>query len=45
MLDLHFVKELFSRVVQYYDYMWMKNHGVNVMSLFPDLSFRYRMFG
>lgn len=41
MTDLKFNQELFDHVIQYYDYMWMKNQGVNVMELFPDLSFRY----
>jgi len=40
-MDLNFDKDLFDRVVQYYDYMWMKNHGANVQNLFPDLPFRY----
>ncbi|XP_076825494.1 uncharacterized protein LOC143471047 [Clavelina lepadiformis] len=42
MVDLKFEGELFEHVIQYYDYMWMKNQGVNVMDLFPDLSFSLR---
>uniref|UniRef100_H2YJK2 Cyclic nucleotide-binding domain-containing protein n=1 Tax=Ciona savignyi TaxID=51511 RepID=H2YJK2_CIOSA len=42
MIDLKFKKELFEHVIQYYDYMWMKNQGVNVMDLFPDLTFSLR---
>lgn len=39
MTDLKFDKTLYDHVVQYYDYMWMKNQGVDVMKLFPDLPF------
>lgn len=39
MTDLKFDQRLFDHVVQYYDYMWMKNQGVDVMKLFPDLPF------
>nr|XP_018667906.1 uncharacterized protein LOC100185773 [Ciona intestinalis] len=42
MIDLKFDKELYNHVIQYYDYMWMKNQGVNVMNLFPDLTFSLR---
>lgn len=42
MTDLKFGDELFQHVIQYYDYMWMKNQGVDVMQLFPDLSFSLR---
>lgn len=42
MKDLHFGSELQEHIVQYYNYMWLKNHGTNVMKLFPDLAFSLR---
>jgi len=41
MMDLQFNRTLRQHVIQYYDYIWMKNHGVNVMNLFSDLCFRW----
>jgi len=42
MKDLHFDNQLQEHIVQYYNYMWLKNHGTNVMKLFPDLAFSLR---
>jgi hypothetical protein len=42
MKDLNFKSKLEDHIVQYYNYMWLKNHGTNVMKLFPDLAFSLR---
>jgi CRP-like cAMP-binding protein/voltage-gated potassium channel Kch len=42
MKDLNFTPQLQHHIVQYYNYMWLKNHGTNVMKLFPDLAFSLR---
>jgi len=40
MVDLKFDKDMYQHIVQYYDYIWMKNRGINIMDLFPELPFR-----
>jgi len=40
MIDLNYNRKLYNHVVKYYDFIWMKNNGISVTDLFPDLTFR-----